>query len=42
MGDTHCDDCGALLKEYDIYDPDTFETEGTHTVCPNKWKTIHE
>jgi hypothetical protein len=40
-GTLTCDDCGAPMKEYDIYDKDTHETVDTHHVCPNKWKMTH-
>jgi hypothetical protein len=40
-GDVTCGDCGAPMKEYDMYDPDTFEKEGTHIVCPNEWRASH-
>lgn len=40
-GDMICGDCGAPMKEYDLYDRDTKETVGTHVVCPNQWKSNH-
>lgn len=36
-----CGECGAHLHRYDLYDRDTGETEGTHTVCPNEWRDAH-
>lgn len=36
-----CGDCGARLKEYELYDRETGETTGTHEVCPNEWRANH-
>jgi len=42
VGTILCGDCGAPMKEYDLYEPDTFEVVDTHIVCPNQWRQTHE
>lgn len=40
-GELTCGDCGAPMKEYDLYDRETKEVTGSHHVCPNQWKANH-